>query len=435
VVVKVLQDKTHKDPYIRQKFQQEMEALARIEHPGVVGVLDAGTTSEGHQFIAMQFIEGTTLREAIQLGGMEPKRAARILRQIGQALSAAHEKGIWHRDLKPENVMIQNLGGEDHVKLIDFGIAAIQNSEFSGVRSMVMGSVRYMAPEQHLGHATATSDIYSFGVLAHELLTGNAPGAGSGPNLPLEVTNSIARAMLYDPAGRQQSPRILGDELAKALSGPDLVPAPSRQPAPAPPTPRRWIPHAALAALLALGLALYLWFPRSPAVPKSALQYHVMVQKYRDGQPFELPFRLSGERVFEAGYQVQLVMSSPVDGHLYILNEGPKSTPQKPDLNTMRPATLKANVEIRTPFLKFDDERGIEKVWLVWSRPAIPQLEALRKWDTGAIQDSAEAGAILALVKQFALAKVEAKRDEVNRTTFLSGVGEVLAYMISLDHE
>ena len=620
LVIKVLRKESNQDPYIRQKFLQEMEALARIEHPGVVGVLDAGLTPEGHQFLAMQFIEGTTLRQAIVPGGMEHKRAAGILRQIGQALGAAHEKGVWHRDLKPENVMLQNLGGEDHVKLIDFGIAGIQNSQFSGERSRVAGSLSYMAPEQHAGRATAASDIYSLGVMAVEMLTGARPRAQGDVSLPVIVTQSIAKAMAYDPAARQASPRAFTDELARALTGTEVVRKPvaaggiemahvlftdlvgySLLPMdqqkehlqqlqqivhgsaqyqtsdaagdiinlptgdgmalaffgdPTAPaqcalemagalktkphlklrmgihtgpvyrvadmnananvaggginlaqrvmdsgdaghilvsstvadvllqlsnwaphltdlgectvkhgvkihiynlasdeagnaavpeklktrpvqvlTRRRWPVYASLAGVLALA---YWWFPQKEApaaVAKSALTYYVMVQKYRNDQPFEKPFRLSGERVFEAGYQVQLVMSSPVDGHLYILNEGPKSTLEKPDLNTMRPGTLKANEELRTGFLKFDQERGVEKMWVVWSRVAIPELEALRKWEGGAIKDAGEAAAVLALLKKYAMAKVEAKRDDTNRSTNLSGFGEVLAYMIPLDHE
>ena len=174
VVVKVLLEETNQDPWIRQKFQQEMEALARIDHPGVVGVLDTGLTAEGKRFLVMQYIEGATLRSAIEPGGMDLARAAGMIRQIGQALEAAHEKGVWHRDLKPENIMLQRLGGEDHVKLIDFGIAGIQNSQFTGEKTKVAGSLTYMAPEQFGGHPCAASDTYALGVVAYEMLTGKA---------------------------------------------------------------------------------------------------------------------------------------------------------------------------------------------------------------------------------------------------------------------
>src|ERR1017187_473474 len=221
VVVKVLLETTSLDPWIRQKFLQEMEALSRIDHPGVVGVLDTGLTAEGKQFLGMPYIEGVTLRSVSEPGGMNFVRAAGIIRQIGHALAAAHEKGVWHRDLKPENIMLQCLGGEDHVKLIDFGIAGIQNSQFSGEKTKVAGSLSYMAPEQFSGHPCEASDIYAFGVVAYEILTGTLPGETreSRPKLPEGAERSIRKAMSLRPEDRQSSVRAFSEELCHALSG------------------------------------------------------------------------------------------------------------------------------------------------------------------------------------------------------------------------
>jgi serine/threonine-protein kinase len=97
VVVKVLLGEASRDSWIQRKFQQELEALARIDHPGVVGILDVGVAPAGQAFLVMQFVEGVTLRSVIKAGGMDLSRAAPILRQIGQALEAAHEKGVVHR--------------------------------------------------------------------------------------------------------------------------------------------------------------------------------------------------------------------------------------------------------------------------------------------------------------------------------------------------
>jgi TolB-like protein/Tfp pilus assembly protein PilF/class 3 adenylate cyclase/tRNA A-37 threonylcarbamoyl transferase component Bud32 len=221
VVVKVLLEETSQDAWIRQKFQQEMEALARIDHPGVVGVLDSGLTAEGQRFLVMQYIEGVTLRNAIEPGGMNFVRAAGLIRQIGQALAAAHEKGVWHRDLKPENVMLQCLGGEDHVKLIDFGIAGIQNSQFTGEKTKVAGSFNYMAPEQMGGHPCAASDTYALGVVAYEILTGELPEptGGAGLQLPERARRSIRQALSLRPEARQSSAREFSEELYHALTG------------------------------------------------------------------------------------------------------------------------------------------------------------------------------------------------------------------------
>src|SRR5262249_16396807 len=131
VVIKVLLDKSQGNPYLQRKFREEMAALALIDHPGVIGVFDLGTTPDGKAFLVIQYVDGVNLRQLIRFPDMEFARAANILRQMGEALNSAHEKGIFHRDLKPENIMVQKLSGKEYVKLIDFGVASIQNSPFA----------------------------------------------------------------------------------------------------------------------------------------------------------------------------------------------------------------------------------------------------------------------------------------------------------------
>ncbi|MDX6558011.1 MAG: eukaryotic-like serine/threonine-protein kinase, partial [Blastocatellia bacterium] len=122
VVIKVLLEKSLQNSWVVQKFQQEKEALARVDHPGVVGILDTGELPDGKPYLVMQFIDGVTLRSLIRPEGIPLERAADLIKQIGRALSAAHDKGIFHRDLKPENIMLQSYGGgEEQVKIIDFG--------------------------------------------------------------------------------------------------------------------------------------------------------------------------------------------------------------------------------------------------------------------------------------------------------------------------
>src|SRR2546423_12572744 len=160
VVIKVLLDTSLQNSWVVQKFQQEKEALARVDHPGVVGILDTGELPDGKPYIVMQFIDGVTLRSQIRPEGMPLERAADIVRQIGRALGAAHDKGIFHRDLKPENIMLQSYGaGEEQVKIIDFGIAKLKDS--------------IVGPSTMAGPATATAaDI------APEPLRGRASTAG-----------------------------------------------------------------------------------------------------------------------------------------------------------------------------------------------------------------------------------------------------------------
>src|SRR5262249_34284080 len=179
VVIKVLLEEAFQDQWVKTKFRQEMEALSRISHPGVVGLLDAGETNEGKPFIAMQFIDGVTLRSLMKPEGMDLAQTAYLIRQIGDALSAAHDKGVLHRDLKPENIMLETTSsGEQQVKLIDFGLAKVRNSRIAESTALpnVAGTFSYMAPEQLLSRPSGVAaDVFSLGAICFEMLTGRKP--------------------------------------------------------------------------------------------------------------------------------------------------------------------------------------------------------------------------------------------------------------------
>jgi serine/threonine protein kinase/formylglycine-generating enzyme required for sulfatase activity len=231
VVLKVLQSEATLNPYLLRKFQQEIEALARIDHPGVVGVLDVGDTPEGTPFIAMQFVEGVTLRQEIRPGGMNLRRVSAIVRQMCNALAAAHEKGICHRDLKPENIMLtRSSETEEYVRLIDFGLAAVRDSEIvdQSAPSMVAGTLSYMAPEQALGKGSPASDTYALGAIAFEMLTGRKPEVSPEgvrvkpreirPAVPDAAEAVILKALSYLPEVRPASPRHFADQFCGAFT-------------------------------------------------------------------------------------------------------------------------------------------------------------------------------------------------------------------------
>ncbi|MBZ5624119.1 MAG: DUF1080 domain-containing protein [Acidobacteriia bacterium] len=238
VVIKIKLDHAIEDPWFERKFGEELRALTVIDHPGVVGVLDSGRTADGKPFLVMQYIQGSTLRAVLAPEGLPLDRVASIVRQIGQALGAAHEKKIWHRDLKPENIMLQILpGGDEHVKLIDFGIATIADLAAKQTRTRVAGSLAYMAPEQVSGQPTAATDIYAFGVIAYEMVTGRKPfvpedalqlsvlqragvrvrPSALRPGIPPSAEKLILQSLNYNPNERPISAHAFGDELSQAL--------------------------------------------------------------------------------------------------------------------------------------------------------------------------------------------------------------------------
>lgn len=243
VVIKILLEKSV-DEWVVQKFLQEKEALARVDHPGVVGILDTGELPNGKPYIVMQFVDGRSLRDAIKAApeGMDLERVASIVKQVGAALSAVHLKKIYHRDLKPENIMLQALGrGDEQVKIVDFGIAKIKESVIAPstvTGAATAGTIIYMSPEQlHGVKVIAASDIYSFGVIAYEMVTGRRPfnpqtianladmqregvrvkPADLRPSLPAEAQTMILGALAFDAKDRYENAAEFGDALAQAL--------------------------------------------------------------------------------------------------------------------------------------------------------------------------------------------------------------------------
>jgi pSer/pThr/pTyr-binding forkhead associated (FHA) protein/predicted Ser/Thr protein kinase len=230
VALKLILPEHSRDDRFRERFRRESRIAAAIDHPNVIPIFDAGDES-GVLFITMRLVNGTDLRELIAAEGrIEPLRAARIVRQVGAALDAAHARGMLHRDVKPSNVL---LAREDHVYLSDFGLAKRQSGSAAGLtrQGSIVARAEYVAPEQILNERVdARADVYTLGCLLFESLTGEAPFArwDGGPealahvsaprpsavelcpDLPREFDDVVRRAMAMDPGERYPSAGDLG---------------------------------------------------------------------------------------------------------------------------------------------------------------------------------------------------------------------------------
>jgi serine/threonine protein kinase/beta-lactam-binding protein with PASTA domain len=235
VALKVLHRRFAQDREFVMRFQREAEAAAGLQHPNVVSVYDRGEF-EGTYYIAMQYIEGPTLKQLID-SGITLEQAVAVIRQVLQAAGYAHRQGIVHRDLKPQNVIVDP---EGKAVVTDFGIARAGVSEITQTGS-VMGTPHYLSPEQAQGfEVTAVSDLYSVGVMLYEALTGRVPFEGESavavamkqvsqmPQRPSSIQPRVSpaldavvmRALEKDPGQRFQSADAFIAALDQAMRDP-----------------------------------------------------------------------------------------------------------------------------------------------------------------------------------------------------------------------
>ena len=232
-----------------ERFWREGKAAGRLSHPNIVTIFEVGKDGERH-FIAMEYLEGQTLRDAIQAGGPMPLPTVKdYTLQLCSALAYAHQNGVVHRDVKPENVQILPGG---HIKLTDFGIARLMGEPSITQDGQVFGTPSYMSPEQVAGKSIDTrSDIFSVGVMIHEMLAGKKPFAGDSvvtitynimnmeppppPGAPPYLVGIIRKAMAKDADMRYQTVEQLVEDLRNEQSSDNYLAdlnAPSPYPSP-----------------------------------------------------------------------------------------------------------------------------------------------------------------------------------------------------------
>jgi eukaryotic-like serine/threonine-protein kinase len=219
VALKIMHSRFAEDPEFVERFRREARNAAGLQHPNVVAVYDRGEW-DGNYYIAMEFLDGRSLKQLVQQEGpLAPERAIDLTVQVLRAARSAHRRGVIHRDLKPHNVLVDE---EGRAKVTDFGIARAGASDMTQTGS-ILGTAQYLSPEQAQGYSVdATSDLYSIGIMLYELLTGRVPFDGESavsialkhvnewpvppsrlnPEVTPELEGVVLRALEKDPARR-----------------------------------------------------------------------------------------------------------------------------------------------------------------------------------------------------------------------------------------
>ena len=318
VAIKILPEIFAQDPERLARFEREAKLLATLNHPNIAGIYGLHET-DGTHFLAMEFVDGEDLADRMQRAPIPTEQALAIAKQIAEALEAAHEQGVIHRDLKPANVMLgrgQTESLSPKVKVLDFGLAKALESpgpnsgdpsasptitSLGTVAGAILGTAAYMSPEQARGHdVDRRADVWSFGALLYEMLSGNRPFEGSTisdtlaavlraepewdrirNDTPPQVKRLVKRCLIKEPRSRTQSIAEARARIEDAIVNPEEERSETNLPNA---SPRRFGPILIVAALLVGALATWLLKPsQNETTPAPDLRFEIMLP---EGQNF-----------------------------------------------------------------------------------------------------------------------------------------------------
>jgi serine/threonine protein kinase len=499
IALKVLSSDISRDKRRMQRFRQEARVASSLNQPNILTIFEFGEV-DGLTFIATEFIDGDTLRHFLKGKPLKLAEVLDISIQVLAALDAAHEAAIVHRDIKPENVMIRRRDHVVKVldfglaKPTEKKPSTVQGDEqseavtaFKTAPGIIMGTPNYMSPEQAQAKAVdVRTDIWSTGVMIYEMTTGAMPFSGAtmahtivqilekepAPlgKVPAELQRIVTKAISKDPDERYQTAKdMLIDlrSLKKRLdvqaeidrtSSPEINVAADVADSGSQKKKVLVLALIAMALVTATILGINMWRsqkrtnitaasqPPAP-VAERTLTYWITVQKFRNGQPYQKPFIQPGEMIFEQDYQIRVHIRTPETGYLYIFNEGPPTASATTEYVVVFPSTtannnsslISAGQEVQVPqktWLQFDQQQGVEKLWLVFSKDALAELESARQTASPESKNLITDVGQNKVVQDF-LARNSARKPDVDKSTTLTTVkapGNLLVYAIKLEH-
>jgi serine/threonine protein kinase len=500
VALKVLSQDISLDKRRMQRFRQEAKVASSLNQPNILTVYEFGEVN-GLTFIATEFVDGETLRAHLHGKKLKLVETLDITIQVLSALDAAHEARIVHRDIKPENVMIRRR--DRVVKVLDFGLAKLTEKKVSTMKveeseaptdiktapGIIMGTINYMSPEQAQASAIdERTDLWSTGVMIYEMVAGSMPFGGVTTShtivqilekepaplsklaqVPDELERIVRKAMAKSPEERYQTAKDMLIDLRALRKRLDVEAEIGRTSSPTTAIAavrtdeidrgrqKTSVLVFALIAMVVVTAAIFginMWrssrarnnapAATTPPTAERALTYWITVQKFRNNRPYENPFKLPGEMIFERDYQIRLNVRSAQPGHLYILSEGPSSAAPEfvflfPSSTANQGSSLLGAAELvqipQESWFKFDTQRGVETVWLVFAEEVVPELEALKEFAStrtgGLITDPAKNRDVQDFLTSHSAARPDVNRGEL---TTLKAPGPLLVYALRLEH-
>jgi serine/threonine protein kinase len=497
VVVKFLKPEMINQEYLLTKFRHEMESLARVKGEGVIDIYDIGSLNE-IPYIVTEYFDGVSLDKIMKPEGLPFGEVAEIIKKIGKALTEVHQTGIIHRDLKPSNIMIKYSSNEIIIKIIDFGVARVQDSVISPLTTqigLILGTVYYVSPEQFLGgeNLTSTTDIYSLGIISYEMLTGKRPFEPTNilqltemhrqgvavnpqilrPEISDETQDKLLKALSYEPQTRYQSADDFGNQLSESLLRLENLNGNAN-------SNRnnlnnvkqtyslfgsKWFWGLGLLGLLLLvvlglgGIFLLTKFYGKTQINKPIqvdnnsntsvivanlreFKYSLLVQPTEKNRE---PFVASPMQTFLNGWRFRMQFSSSKIGYLYLLNENldkegsPSLTILFPDsrLNNGK-AQILANQPFATNQYEFTNQPGVEKFWIVWSEEAVSELEAVKTLvnpqDLGMIRDKTKSAVVQDFLRRHKDKKITVKESSDKQNVTIESDSNVIVTSSELRH-